>query len=113
MNDIEILEEFIEQYNASYPEEKEWVAIYPNQIEAIENLIQRNKDLEQIEKEYKGEKMKASYIKEELTNAKKMLQNINTTDYRKREYNQTLINQAYNILDKLNKEIDEECKKRK
>lgn len=57
--------------------------------------------------------MKASYIKEELANAKKMLQNINTTDYRKREYNQTLINQAYNILDKLNKEIDEEYKKRK
>lgn len=57
--------------------------------------------------------MKASYIKEELTNAKKMLQNINTTDYRKRKYNQTLINQAYNILDKLNKEIDEEYKKRK
>ena len=55
MNDIEILEEFIEQYNASYPEEKECVAIYPNQIEAIENLIQRNKDLEQIEKEHKEE----------------------------------------------------------
>lgn len=57
--------------------------------------------------------MKASYIKEELTNAKKMLQNINTTDYRKREHNQTLINQAYNILDSLVNEINEEYKKRK
>ena len=45
MNNIEILEEFIEQYNASYPEEKEWVAIYPEQIQAIENLIQENKEL--------------------------------------------------------------------
>ena len=45
--DIEILEEFIEQYNASYPKEKEWVAIYPHQIQAIENLIKRNKELEE------------------------------------------------------------------
>jgi len=42
---VQILEEFLEQYNASYPEEKEWVAIYPNQIQAIENLIQENKEL--------------------------------------------------------------------
>lgn len=47
MNDIEILEEFIEQYNASYPEEKEWVAIYPNQIEALQGLL----DLYNKEKE--------------------------------------------------------------
>ena len=47
MNNIEILEEFIEQYNASYPEEKEWVAIYPEQIESVENLIQENKELKE------------------------------------------------------------------
>ena len=45
--DIKILEEFIEDYNACYPEEKEWVVIYPNQVQAIENLINRNKELEE------------------------------------------------------------------
>ena len=44
--DIKILGEFIEEYNVSYPDEKEWVVIYPNQIQAIENLIARNKELE-------------------------------------------------------------------
>ncbi len=57
--------------------------------------------------------MKLSYINQQLTNAKKALEKINTIDYRKREYNQTLINQAYNTLDKLNKEIIEEYQKRK
>ena len=57
--------------------------------------------------------MKLSYINQELTNAKKALEKINIINYRKREYNQTLINQAYNILDKLNKEIIEEYQKRK
>lgn len=57
--------------------------------------------------------MKLSYINQQLTSAKKALEKINTIDYRKREYNQTLINQAYNTLDKLNKEIIEEYQKRK
>ena len=57
--------------------------------------------------------MKLSYIKQQLISAKKALEKINIINYRKREYNQTLINQAYNILDKLNKEIIEEYQKRK
>lgn len=57
--------------------------------------------------------MKLSYINQELTNAKKALEKINIINYRKREYNQTLINQAYNTLDKLSKEIIEEYQKRK
>ena len=57
--------------------------------------------------------MKLSYINQELTNAKKALEKINTNDYTKREYNQTLINEAYNTLDKLSKEIIEEYQKRK
>lgn len=57
--------------------------------------------------------MKKSYINEQLTNAKKMLQSISTSDYRKREYNQTLINKTYNILDSLVNEINEEYNKRK
>ena len=48
--DIKVLEEFIEEYNASYPNEEEWVVIYPNQVKAIENLIKRNKELEVINK---------------------------------------------------------------
>ena len=57
--------------------------------------------------------MKLSYIKQQLISAKKALEKINTIDYKKREYNQILINQAYNTLDKLNKEIIEEYQKRK
>ena len=61
MNNIEILEEFIEQYKASYPEEKEWVAIYPNQIEAIENLIQENKELKE-ENHQQRHQLNSAYI---------------------------------------------------
>lgn len=57
--------------------------------------------------------MKLSYINQELTNAKKELEKINTIDYTKREHNQILINQAYNTLDKLSKEIIKEYQKRK
>ena len=57
--------------------------------------------------------MKISYINQQLTNVKKALEKINIIDYRKKEYNQTLINQAYNTLDKLSKEIIEEYQKRK
>lgn len=57
--------------------------------------------------------MKLSYINQQLISAKKALEKINIINYRKREYNQTLINQAYNTLDKLNKEIIEEYQKRK
>ena len=60
MNDIEILKKFIEEYNASYPEKNEWVAIYPNQIQAIENLLKRNKELE-----YKYEKALDDLVKSE------------------------------------------------
>lgn len=49
MNDIEILEEFLEDYI------HDGLAIQYRVMEAIENLIQRNKDLEQIEKEHKEE----------------------------------------------------------
>lgn len=49
MNDIEILEEFLEDYI------HDGLAIQYRVMEAIENLIQRNKDLEQIEKEHKKE----------------------------------------------------------
>lgn len=57
--------------------------------------------------------MKLSYINQQLISAKKALEKINIINYKKREYNQTLINQAYNTLDKLNKEIIEEYQKRK
>lgn len=65
MNNIEIIEEFIEQYNASYPDEKEWVAIYPEQIEAIENLIQYNKKLKERCKELIKEKQELTTIIED------------------------------------------------
>lgn len=60
MNDIEILENMVQQYkNANFPKaqllEKLEVRIYKHEITAIENLIQRNKDLEQIEREHKEE----------------------------------------------------------
>ena len=50
MNNIGILEQFIDEYYASYPDEKECVAIYPEQIEALENLIEENKELKEERK---------------------------------------------------------------
>lgn len=60
MNDIEILENMVQQYkSANFPKaqllKKIEERIYKHEIIAIENLIQRNKDLEQIEKEHKEE----------------------------------------------------------
>ena len=60
MNDIEILENMAQQYkSANFPKaqlpKKIEERIYKHEIIAIENLIQRNKDLEQIEKEHKEE----------------------------------------------------------
>ena len=60
---IEILKEFIEVYNASYPEEKEWVAIYPYQIEAIQGLL----DLYNKEKEENKRLRKCHLQYEEMT----------------------------------------------
>ena len=57
--DIKVLEEFIENYNASYPEEEEWVVIYPNQVQAIQGLLdlynkekEKNKELEEDREKY-------------------------------------------------------------
>ena len=59
MNDIEILEEFIKCFEAEATQIKYRrnisITVGEDDIEAIENLIQRNKDLEQIEKEHKEE----------------------------------------------------------
>ena len=60
MNDIEILENMVQQYkSANFPKaqllKKIEERIYKHEIIAIENLIQRNKDLEEIEKEHKEE----------------------------------------------------------
>ena len=81
MNNIEILEEFLEQYNASYPEEKECVAIYPNQIEAIENLIKGYKELDKentrqhellgkIHEKYQKDYIPKSKVKEKIEKIK-------------------------------------------
>lgn len=55
MNDIEFLENMVKEYkmfgDLDNPEYEDTDKIY----KAIENLIQRNKDLEQIEKEHKEE----------------------------------------------------------
>ena len=60
MNDIEILKEFIKYYETEYFKGKKLnssikIIVDEDDVEAIENLIQRNKDLEQIEKEHKEE----------------------------------------------------------
>lgn len=59
MNDIEILEELIQIYKDcgldDYPEMVVDFSLNKHEIFAIKNLIQRNKELEQIEKEYKEE----------------------------------------------------------
>lgn len=96
MNDIEILEEFIEQYNASYPEEKEWVAIYPNQIEAIENLIQINKELEEENIKYPI-KMNNEQYNKTINNAQKELKE-------KIEILKILAEKSRDLLDLYNKE---------
>ena len=56
--------------------------------------------------------MKISYIKSELTEAKKTLEGLNLMDFTKKEYNQKSINIAYNILDDLLKQIKEEYKRK-
>ena len=60
MNDMEILEEFIKYYETEYFKGKKLnssikIIVDEDDIETIKNLIQRNKDLEQIEKEHKKE----------------------------------------------------------
>ena len=59
MNDIEIIKNIIYSDNVAKMEYIDINNILDNEckdfIEAIENLIQRNKDLEQIEKEHKEE----------------------------------------------------------
>lgn len=66
MSEEEIIKKFIEEYNASYPDEKEWVAIYPEQIQAIQGLLnlynkekEKNKELRNyISKDKIREKIK-------------------------------------------------------
>lgn len=75
MNDIEILEDFIEgkiepdkleNYKGGY----KMGFFYTKDLQkAIENLIQRNKDLEQIEKEHKKENGR---LREELSQYKRI-----------------------------------------
>lgn len=85
--DIKILEEFIEDYNACYPEEKEWVVIYPNQVQAIENLINRNKELEEdytsvyLSGFYDGENKWKSKIKEKIEELKETADEDNMEDF--------------------------------
>ena len=69
MNDIEILEEFIKYYETEYFKGKKLnssikIIVDEDDIEAIKNLIQRNKDLEQIEQEHKEENGR---LREEIT----------------------------------------------
>lgn len=76
MNDIEILENMVQQYkSANFPKaqllKKIEERIYKHEIIAIENLIQRNKDLEQIEKEHKEENGR---LREENKNLEKELE---------------------------------------
>ena len=72
MNDIEILEDIISEYKATAIEWKFGnvpVHLDERDIEAIENLIQRNKDLEQIEQEHKEENGR---LREEVKKLKKI-----------------------------------------
>ena len=73
MKDIEILEDIISEYKATAIEWKFGnvpVHLDERDIEAIKNLIQRNKDLEQIEKEHKEENGR---LREENKNLEKEL----------------------------------------
>lgn len=72
MNDIEILEDIISEYKATAIEWKFGnvpVHLDERDIEAIKNLIQRNKDLEQIEQEHKKENGR---LREELSQYKRI-----------------------------------------
>lgn len=74
MNDIEILEQYIKELNKN---KKKHELAYSTGFgkywsdfgKAIENLIQRNKDLEQIEKEHKEENGR---LREELSQYKRI-----------------------------------------
>lgn len=78
MNDIEIIKNIIYSDNGAKMEYIDIDNILDNEckdfIEAIENLIQRNKDLEEIEKEHKEENGR-------LRNRIKELEGIYTTAY--------------------------------
>ena len=75
MNDIEIIKNIIYSDNGAKMEYIDINNILDNEckdfIEAIENLIQRNKDLEQIEKEHKEENGR---LREENKNLEKELE---------------------------------------
>lgn len=76
MNDIEILEEYIKELNENKKNHKSaynagFGKYWSDFGIAIENLIQRNKDLEQIEKEHKEENGR---LREENKNLEKELE---------------------------------------
>lgn len=89
MNDIEILEEYIKELNKN---KKKHELAYSTGFgkywsdfgKALENLIQRNKDLEQIEKEHKEENGR---LREEL---KKIVDLYDNTLQCTRKYNEEL-----------------------
>lgn len=57
--------------------------------------------------------MTINHIYNKIESAMKELENINILDIRKKAYNQTQVNKAYNILDSLKEEIIREDIKKK
>ncbi len=103
MNDIEIFKKLKKNYNTL---KKDYNAghysVYEMQFEdfeAIENLIQRNKDLEQIEKEHKEENGR---LREELENIEYIKRNFDYCLERKtKELEEDISEMYYKISNKI------------
>ena len=121
MNDIEILEEFIKYYEIEYFKGKKLnssikIIVDEDDIEAIENLIQRNKDLEQIEKEHKKEngrlRKENINLKEKIIRQQEQL-NIANKKILAQKGQLKVVNNSYIPISKLKEKIEELNKEEK
>ena len=109
MNNIEILEEFIKYFEAEATGRKYRrnisITVGEDDIEAIENLIQRNKNLEQIEKEHKEENGR---LREELENIEYIKRNFDyCLEQKIKEGIELKVKEKMQELDKEEKEAQE------
>lgn len=101
MNNIEILEEFVNQYNI---DEDLFCFVNYSTIQAIENLIKENKELkEELERQIKARNIEEEYIDKNLITKESVREEIQELDNMKvdGEVFTTSVNFAKKILQEL------------
>jgi len=88
MNNIEILEEFIKYFEAEATQRKYrrniTITVGEDDIEAIENLIQENKELKEKQKEYEKQ-LDLDYVEENYIAKSKLKEKIEELDKKEKE----------------------------